>query len=602
MTVKQNITHLIPLELVIANPWQTRTALDPEHIAALAADIETNGLLQAPVGRLVENGTPVSLGAGAYGGVVTWIRENSGRAIQLAFGHNRLGAFWQLRKQDAQAWGSIPILVQDLSDQQMADFAWAENERRRDHTPLERALAIRKRIQDFNWTQDETARHMGISRSAVANALRLLKLPEAVLQPLGDGRLSERQAMALAALYDLPASLLERAEREFDYNGSDSRKPSRILEHALAGASSNWIRSTVNRIVLSCGRSLKDADFDRNDRKTFEPYASELTSVTCTGCLAEVVSEAGAAICTENNCFNRKQEIFRQTRLAKASAETGIPILDPDKTYPHAFWSGDGVHLPALRKAGCENLRLQYSVRAGQGPCYLAEEGHPHIVIVCQKRQGYCTCLQGAEAKAAAEARAKVQQQAEARATGENGSKPAEPRPVEATPAAEPTAAELQDAARQARKAEAEARKGMAAARELATGEMAKALGAGRLDALRSLVMTFHGASRETASGWGYEKIWQVLAERVIGEPWNGEKAARYFNRLSERLKEAGVGELDPEGNFTPYDEPAAEVPDLRPDCICGHPESEHTQRSGCQHCSCEVYEPAIAEVPFPRL
>ena len=170
----------INLELIDGNPYQTRAGVDHEHIEALAEDIWKNGLLQIPVGRRV------------------------GERVQLAFGHNRLAAYWLNTKLDPDIYGVMPVEIRLLSDEQMALLAWSENEKRQQLTPLERAQAIKRMMESFSWTQQDLADKLDMARSTLANLLRLLNLPQPILWNLNKGLLSQRQAMALLPLYELP--------------------------------------------------------------------------------------------------------------------------------------------------------------------------------------------------------------------------------------------------------------------------------------------------------------------------------------------------------------------------------------------------------------
>lgn len=172
----------IRLDLISGNPYQTRAGEDPEHIEALAEDIWKNGLLQVPVGRRV------------------------GERVQLAFGHNRLAAYKRNKGLDLEAYSEMPVEIRLLSDEQMALLAWSENEKRQQLTPIERALAIKRMMDSFGWTQQEVADKLDMARSTLANMLRLLNLPLAVKHILNQGVLSQRQALALLPAYELSDS------------------------------------------------------------------------------------------------------------------------------------------------------------------------------------------------------------------------------------------------------------------------------------------------------------------------------------------------------------------------------------------------------------
>jgi ParB family chromosome partitioning protein len=102
----------------------------------------------------------------------------------------------------------VPVIVRALDDAEVAEISIIENVQRADLNPLEEALGYKTLIDQFNHTQDAVAKVIGKSRSHVANALRLLALPEAVRDHLVNGRLSAGHARAVAAAPD-PSQLAQ---------------------------------------------------------------------------------------------------------------------------------------------------------------------------------------------------------------------------------------------------------------------------------------------------------------------------------------------------------------------------------------------------------
>lgn len=232
----------VPLDKIIPNPWQTRVGEpDPEYIRGLAADIQANGLLQAPMGRLVDDEDQTL----RNDLVIHNASLPAGMNVQIAFGHNRLAAFRWLRSYSLggglSPWGTMPVNIAPIEDEQMAVQAWAENERRRDITPLERALAIKRRMDDFGWGVEEVADHLKISRPVASNALRLLKLPQALQDDLHGGRITERQALALLPLFDQDAEAVEA------HGFGDTVEA--VVGLARAGESSERLRQKVQEAV-----------------------------------------------------------------------------------------------------------------------------------------------------------------------------------------------------------------------------------------------------------------------------------------------------------------------------------------------------------------
>lgn len=171
---------------IIPNPRQPRSRLDDESLAELAVSIKEHGLLQ-----------PL---------IVTRARPTERAPYQLIAGERR----WRA----AQLAGLtvVPAVLKEATPQQFLELALVENIQRADLNPLEEAEAYHALMEDFNLSQQEVADRVGKSRAAVANTLRLLRLPERVKGLLADGVLSEGHARALLALPD-DESILAAADQ-----------------------------------------------------------------------------------------------------------------------------------------------------------------------------------------------------------------------------------------------------------------------------------------------------------------------------------------------------------------------------------------------------
>lgn len=154
------------------NPFQPRTRLDEPALAELTASIEASGLLQPVVVR-PRNGT-YELIAG----------ERRWRAVQ------RLG------------WRTVPAVVKEADDQTLLTLALIENLQRHDLSAIDEALGYQRLMEEFKIPQAEVARLVGRSRPAIANLLRLLRLPADVRALVHEGKLSEGHARALLTLDD----------------------------------------------------------------------------------------------------------------------------------------------------------------------------------------------------------------------------------------------------------------------------------------------------------------------------------------------------------------------------------------------------------------
>jgi ParB family chromosome partitioning protein len=179
------------VELAIAdirpNPYQPRRDVDSAALDELTASIRKAGLLQPVVVRQAPGAA-------------------SGR-FELIAGERRLRAC------QALGWEKIPAVKREVDDRTVLTLALVENLQRDDLSPVDEARGYERLIAEFSLTQQDVADAVGRDRSTVANALRLLKLPAAVLALLHDGGLSVGHARALLALDDarLATSLAKEA-------------------------------------------------------------------------------------------------------------------------------------------------------------------------------------------------------------------------------------------------------------------------------------------------------------------------------------------------------------------------------------------------------
>lgn len=160
----------IPLDQLQPNPMQPRQHISTEDLEELAASIRAHGVIQPLVVTRVDEGYQIITG------------ERRWRAAQLA------------------GLESVPAIVKETTPREMLELALVENIQRADLNPLEEASAYQQLMDEFGLTQEEVAAQVGKSRVAVANTVRLLKLPDEVKQALTAGEISEGHARALLAL------------------------------------------------------------------------------------------------------------------------------------------------------------------------------------------------------------------------------------------------------------------------------------------------------------------------------------------------------------------------------------------------------------------
>lgn len=162
----------LPVSSIRPNPYQPRHEIDEPSLNELASSIQSSGLLQPVV-----------------------VRSNHG-SYQLIAGERRWRAVQRL------GWQKIPAVVKEVDDRTLLTLALIENLQRDQLSAIEEAVSYQRLIEEFGVSQVEVARLVGRDRSTVANALRLLRLPEEVRTMVHRGQLSEGHARALLALGD----------------------------------------------------------------------------------------------------------------------------------------------------------------------------------------------------------------------------------------------------------------------------------------------------------------------------------------------------------------------------------------------------------------
>jgi ParB family chromosome partitioning protein len=197
----------VPIEMVRPNPDQPRREFRAEDLASLADSIREKGVLQPLIVRPdPDNPDMYQIVAG----------ERRWRASQMAQLHD------------------IPVLVRELSDTESLEVAIIENIQRADLNPVEEAQGYRQLMDRFGHTQEKLAQALGKSRSHIANMLRLLSLPDLVVEYLADGSLSVGHARALITSDD-PAALA----RQVLSKGLSVRETERLAKGPEGGKPAN---------------------------------------------------------------------------------------------------------------------------------------------------------------------------------------------------------------------------------------------------------------------------------------------------------------------------------------------------------------------------
>lgn len=198
---------------IAANPYQPRCNFDEEKLQELAASIKEFGVVQPVVVR------------------------KKGRSYELVAGERRL------RAAGLAGLTKVPAIVKDYDDAKMMEIALIENIQRHDLNPIEEAQGLRRLMQEFKLTQEQTAEKVGRSRSAVTNLLRLLNLPEQVQKQIINGVLTMGQAKQLLGL-PKPEQMCEVAEAIIA-NGWSSRMTEEVVRKLKEGKKLKIVRELI---------------------------------------------------------------------------------------------------------------------------------------------------------------------------------------------------------------------------------------------------------------------------------------------------------------------------------------------------------------------
>lgn len=174
----------LPLREIEPDPDQPRKVFEEESLAALSKSIAENGLLQ-PIAVRPQKAGP---------GYIIIAGERRWRAARMA------------------GLDEVPVLVKDVNDEQAAALALIENLQREDLDPIEEAEGCAQLMERYGLTQEQAAQRLGKSRSALANTMRLLNLPDSIRAQVRSGALSTGHAKVLLGLSD--AGKMETAAEE----------------------------------------------------------------------------------------------------------------------------------------------------------------------------------------------------------------------------------------------------------------------------------------------------------------------------------------------------------------------------------------------------
>ena len=359
--------HFIPVHLIASNPYQVRQAEDPAAVAELAANIEKNTLLQPPTVRPAKDAAQLA-DAGVFG-----------CEYEIAFGHTRLAAF-RLLSMTNHDYKLIPCFVKELDDLQMFEMAVAENIKRRDLNPIERARAMQTYMDTFEKTSNETGEFFNCDEATVRGTVRLLGLPNVAQAKLSSGEITIGAARSLLTLERIAP---ERVEAAMNGIIQEHRQPEAAIlselshdknaktmqesyEHSEPKAGDGlWkldlepkkfpaMPKLTSAVVQDAGAIDKDAGKHKKDiqgwidqlesglvapealiaqgvsAETIEKLAHLVNPPACAKC-SLYITAGGTHVCGWKACWKRKVQAWVMDEAEKLSKKLEIPIYDPDR-------------------------------------------------------------------------------------------------------------------------------------------------------------------------------------------------------------------------------------------------------------------------------
>ena len=230
----------VPLSAIGRNPRQPRMRFDPTELEDLANSIREHGVIQ-----------PLIVAQSAYPGQYT-----------LIAGERRLEA------SKLAGLPTVPAIVREASDEQMLELALVENIQRADLGPFETAAAYKHLADDFGFSHDDIAAKVGKKRVTVTNTLRLLKLPQRILEALANNQIAEGHARALLGLSNAQAqsaafntivkkelNVRQAEELVRQMQGQKEARPARPARHAETDALAAKLRDSLGtKVTLKRGR------------------------------------------------------------------------------------------------------------------------------------------------------------------------------------------------------------------------------------------------------------------------------------------------------------------------------------------------------------
>ena len=383
---------LVPIYSIDPNPYQPASAKNDEKVLEIAESIEQNladgigtkGLNQVPTARKI------------------------GNKYQLAFGHHRHQAFVLLFTQNKQDYAEMPLILEDLTDQQMFEAMATENLQRREISFIEEAEMYHTYMTTFNKNSVETAARFQKTDEYIRSRIMLLQLPDTAKEQVKQGKVNISFARELVTakkvigeagideimkrmdepdfneIYENPREAIEDAIRESpDLQPMAYRLPwldvkkfpvkhlpplsNKLLAELLDVENGDLARKELLKQLINFlgeGKEILDNDFSSFLPAQLEKVRILVNPPACTACPLHATFD-GDHYCGLKACYERKEKAWAQAELEKVWKAIGIPL------YVNEATDGRAVELNRWDQADCKlfadrhaDLRLKQTTRS----------------------------------------------------------------------------------------------------------------------------------------------------------------------------------------------------------------------------------------------
>lgn len=247
------------------NPLQPRKMFDEEKLEELSKSISEHGIITPIVVRRVENADLYQIIAG----------ERRWRAAKRAHVEE------------------VPVVIKECTDREAAEMALVENLQREDLNPIEEALGYQQLMYDYSMTQDQVSQRVGKSRPTITNTIRLLQLPDEVMDLVRDGKLSAGHARALIPLGskateladkivtgDLSVRAVENLVKKMQKNSSIKERPQTMAVNILADVEKNLEQKLGAKVKVVHGRKKGKIEINYYGNEDLERLLTLLKGVS----------------------------------------------------------------------------------------------------------------------------------------------------------------------------------------------------------------------------------------------------------------------------------------------------------------------------------